>query len=408
MAVIRIATTRQRDFRPLGTAGQIAIDSWSVLTTLLARELSPAHAALFAEPVVDAARGETDWYAEGDGSPVPIGLADPGVRETALNERARLEQGIRGLAARKRSAPDESQRFLGDMLELALSIPGNDQVYVLGNRPVLVAWGHAPSGAAPERVALTGQSAAPPVAMAILPPPRLPATVSRLRRWLIPALLASLLLPLLALLLLFLDPFGWYAVAAPQCHIAPGQPALLAALRDAADQEATLRAALAQVTDEAGRRHLQCPPIHVQAPATPAPAPPSGDVKRAEERGAHTGKLQIILAWEDRNDLDLHVLCPDGSEISYNTRQSCGGELDVDANGDARTAGASPVENVFFQEPAAGVYRVLVDPYAMRVAVDSPFRITIRREGEPDRVITGTAHNGQHGQEVTQVEVAPK
>lgn len=368
MAVIRIATTRQRDFRPLGTAGQVAIESWSVLTTLLARELSSAHAALFAEPVVDATRGETDWYAEGDGTPMPIGLADPGVRQAVLTERTRLQQDISGLAVRKRSAPDESQRFLGDMLGLALSVPGDDQVYVLGNRPVLVAWGHAPSGAAPEQVALTGRSAAPPVAMTILPPPGLPAAVSGLRRWLIPALLASLLLPLVALLLLFVDPFGWYSVAAPECHIAQGQLALLAALRDAADQETTLRAALAQVTDEAGRRHLQCPPIHVHAPA--ATIPPSSDAKRAEERGAHTGKLQIILAWEDRNDLDLHVLCPDGSELSYNTRQACGGELDVNANGDARAAGVSPVENVYFQDPGPGTYRVVVDPYAMRVAVE--------------------------------------
>ena len=356
--------------------------------------------------MVDAARGETDWYAEGDGTPIPIGLADPGVQQAVQTERDRLTRDISALAARKRSAPDESQRFLGEMLGLALSVPGQDQVYVLGNRPVLVAWGHAPPGAAPEQVPLTGRSAAPPVAMTILPPPGLPVAASGLGRWLIPALLASLLLPLLALLLLFLDPFGWFAVAAPDCHIAQGQPALLAALRDAADQETTLRAALAQVTDEAGRRHLQCPPIQVQA--LPAPVPPADDVRRAAEHGAHTGKLQIILAWEDRNDLDLHVLCPDGGELSYNSRQACGGELDVDANGDARTAGASPVENVYFQEPGPGTYRVVVDPYAMRVAVDSPFRITIRREGEPDRVITGTAHNGEHRQEVAQVEVTPK
>jgi hypothetical protein len=406
MAIIRIATTRQRDFRPLGTAGQFAVESWSVLTTLLRRELSPAHAALFAEPVVDAARGETDWYADGDGAAMSIGLADPAVQSGAATERQRLEQDIRGLAARKRAARDESERFLGDMLELALSVPGQDQVYVLGTRPVLVAWGHAPAGGATEQVVLTGLSDAAPVPMTILPPPRLPAVVSQLRRWLLPALLASFLLPLLALLLLLFDPFGWYAVAAPQCHVAEGQPALLAALRDAAGVEATLRAALAQVTEEAGRRHLQCPPIQVQA--APPPVPPSSDVQRAEQRGAHTGKLQIILAWEDRNDLDLHVFCPGGEELSFNKRQSCGGELDVDANGDYLTANVSPVENVYFTDPAPGIYRVVVDPYAMRVAVDSPFRITIRRDGEPDRVIQGTAHNGQHGQVVTQVEVAPR
>jgi hypothetical protein len=65
------------------------------------------------------------------------------------------------------------------------------------------------------------------------------------------------------------------------------------------------------------------------------------------------------------------------------------------------------VENVYFDDPGPGTYRIVVDPYAMRVAVDSRFRVTIRRDGEPDRVVEGTARNGQHVQTVTQVNVAP-
>jgi hypothetical protein len=409
MAIIRITTTRQRDLQPLGTAGQTAVETWSVLSALLARELSPAHAALLAEPVVDAARGETDWYADGEGTPIPIAMADPAVRAAALAERARLEQDIRAMAGRKRTSRDEGERFLGEMLGLALSVPGEDQVYVLGGKPVLVAWGHAPAGAAPEQVTLTGVTRHAPVPMTILPPPVLPVMRSLLRRWFLPALLVASLLPLLALLLLFFDPFGWYAVGAPQCRVAEGQPELLALLKNETDREATLRAQLAQVTEDAGRRHLQCPPIQVQAPAPPAPpqTPPSRDVQRATERGAHGGKLQIILAWEDRNDLDLHVICPGGAEISYLTRNACNGHLDVDANGDTRTATASPVENVYFDNPAAGTYRVIVDPYVMRVGVESRYRVTIRREGEDDKVIEGVAHNGQRSQPVTEVEVPP-
>jgi hypothetical protein len=410
MAIIRIATTRQRDFQPLGTAGQTAVESWSVLVALIARELSAAHAALLAEPVVDAARGETDWYAEGNGTATPIGMADPAVRSAAVGERARLERDIRALAAAKRSARDEGERFLGEVLGLALSMPGEDQVYILGDRPVLVAWGHVPAGAAPEQVALTGVSHAAPAPMRILPPPLLPAAVSLARRWMLAALLAALLLPLCALLMLLFDPLGWYVLSSPQCQVADGQLGLLATLHDATDREATLRAQLARVTEDAGRRHQQCPPIRIQAPSIPPPRSPSPseDIKRAADHGAHSGKLQIILAWEDRNDLDLHVVCPAGGEISFNTRQACGGQIDVDANGDARVATASPVENVYFDDPAAGTYRVVVNPYAMRVAVDSRFRVTIRRDGEPDKVVEGTARNGVHNQTVTQVDVAPK
>jgi hypothetical protein len=410
MAIIRIATTRQRDFQPLATAGQTAVESWSVLVALLARELSPAHAAFFAEPVENPARGEIDWYADSDGEMIPLPLADPAIQAAATAERNRLEQDIRALAARKRIARSEGERFLGEMIGLALSIPGDDYVYVLSNRPVLVAWGHARTGALPEQAPVVGYRQSAPTPMRILPPPGLPIAMSLVRRWLLPVLLAALLLPVIGLLLMYFDPYGWFAVAGPQCRIADGQPALLAELQDATGRESVLRAELAQVAEAAGRRRLQCPPVRVQAPAPPQPParPPSDDVRRAEERGAHRGRLQIILAWEDRNDLDLYVGCPGGALINFDHKAACGGRLDVDANGDARVANASPVENVYFNAPAPGTYRVIVDPYEMRVGPESHFRVTIRREGEPDRVVEGTARNGQRGRVVTEVQVPPQ
>ena len=156
-----------------------------------------------------------------------------------------------------------------------------------------------------------------------------------------------------------------------------------------------------RLADDAGRRRLQCRPI-----VTPAPLPtprPNTDEQRAQERGAQRGKLEIILAWDDRNDLDLRVICPNGRDfIGYeyipqrpiDHPRACGGTRDVDANGDANTATATPVENVFFADPAAGRYRVTVFSFAMRVSQSSHFRVTVRREGQPDQVFTGTALNG--------------
>ena len=45
---------------------------------------------------------------------------------------------------------------------------------------------------------------------------------------------------------------------------------------------------------------MACPPRVIPAPGT--------DARRAKEAGARTGKLQIILAWDDIDDLDLVVL----------------------------------------------------------------------------------------------------
>ena len=161
-------------------------------------------------------------------------------------------------------------------------------------------------------------------------------------------------------------------------------------------------AELARLTADAGQRRLLCPPVQ----ALQAAVPPSLDAERAQRQGAQSGKLQIILAWDDRNDLDLHVVCPDGVDINFIRRRACGGALDVDANGDMHQLTSTPVENVYFTEPPPGRYRIVVDPYGMRERGASPFRVTIRRDGQADAVVTGTAQNGRRNQVASEFAVA--
>lgn len=403
MAGLLIATTRSQDLQPLAASGQTGIEAWGALHALLLRE-SPAHAALLAEPVANAARGEVDWYAEGDGP--AIRMQDLPETERA-GAQARLDQlagEIQGLAARLGGSRTDGDRFLSEMLGLALRLPGEDSKYVRGGQPVLVGWGHVRSGGRGGAVVLTGRAMPPAAQAAILPPPPSPyAAAPPPRNWLWGALGASLLAPVLAGLLLWRDPFGWFAVDAPQCRLEPGQLGLAQGLQEEVAREGMLRAELARLAADAGQRRLMCPPERVPAAA----APPSQDAERAQRQGAQTGTLQIILAWDDRNDLDLHVMCPDGVDINYIRRQACGGTLDVDANGDVRRLTPTPVENVFFTEPQPGRYRVVVDPYGMRERPASPFRLTVRRDGQPDQVTAGTAQNGRRSQMVTEFTVAP-
>ncbi len=403
MASLLIATTRSQDLQPLAAAGQTVIEAWGTLHALL-RDQSPALAALLAEPVANAARGEVDWYAEGDGPATR--LQDLPDAERAVVQ-ARLDQRvgeIQALAAQLGSSRTGSDRFLSDMLGLALRLPGEDSKYGRGGQPVLVGWGHVRSGGRGGAVVLTGQAMSPAAQAAILPPPPSPyAAPPPPRTWLWGALGASLLAPVLAGLLLWRDPFGWFAVDAPQCRLEPGQLGLAQGLQEEVAREGVLRAELARLAADAGQRRLMCPPEPVPA----ATAAPSQDAQRAQRQGAQAGKLQIILAWDDRNDLDLHVVCPDGVDINYIRRQACGGTLDVDANGDVRRLTPTPVENVFFTEPQPGRYRVVVDPYGMRERPASPFRLTVRRDGQPDQVTAGTAQNGRRNQPVTEFTVTP-
>lgn len=398
-----VATTSAQNLQPLGTGGQLAIGAAEALHALILRELTPAHAALLAEPQPNAARGEVDWYAEGDGEAVPLPRLPPEAAAPVRAELDRLTDDIRTVSARFRDAPAESDRFLAAMLDLALRIPDADAIRVRSGKPVLVGWGHQRTGTEAGPAAVLGHVRAPPAPMAILPPPVLPDAAGGPRLWpWLGALALSLLLLAGSLWLLWHPPLAAEPAA---CRLETAGLDALDAWRDVNGRNAALQAELAALVDDAGRRRLQCRPPAQAAAAPPPSPPPSRDAERAQRRGGKTGKLQIILAWDDRNDLDLHVLCPDQEHIFFGHRRGCGGVLDVDANANTRNTTSTPVENVYWAEPGPGTYKVVVDPFAMPFGAESSFRVTVRQEGQPDRVVEGTAVQGQRVAPVLDVQV---
>ena len=84
---------------------------------------------------------------------------------------------------------------------------------------------------------------------------------------------------------------------------------------------------------------------------------------RLAREGGKSGVVQISLAWDDYNDLDMHVFCPSGERIYFNNRKSeCGGELDVDMN--VRPKSKTPIENVVWTDFAPdGEYKIGVHFY---------------------------------------------
>tara|TARA_B100000614_G_scaffold260092_1_gene286167 strand:- start:776 stop:1735 length:960 start_codon:yes stop_codon:yes gene_type:complete len=94
-------------------------------------------------------------------------------------------------------------------------------------------------------------------------------------------------------------------------------------------------------------------------------APPENDDldQRLQREGGKTGAVQVSLAWDDYNDLDLHLFCPSGERIYFNNKKSdCGGELDVDMN--VKPVSDNAVENVVWpKNPPKGTYKVGVHFY---------------------------------------------
>jgi hypothetical protein len=402
-----IATTRNAELQVLGTGGQLAVQAWDQISGYLRRARSPAHAALFAEPNPDADRGITDWYAGVQGAAPPLETLPEAAQEVARAEFTRLYGDIREEADRLRASTRESERFLGELIALALITPATDCLRVVGGQPVLVAWGHAKLGEAPSPELLIGMTRrrGGAGAMQIVGPPAAPPEKRSWLSWLLGLL--GLLLLLLLLLLLWRDPFGWFKAALPQCVVQPGNAELLDELRAAQAREAALRTDIAGEMLRLGDRRTACPPPEPpprprppEPPRVmpPPPAPRQEDADRARREGARSGRVQIILAWDDRNDLDLVMICPNGERLYFDHRQACGAVLDVDRNAGNNPLTPTPVENIVFAaEPAPGRYRIIVWHFQNNppAPASSPYRVTVKREGRPDQVFTGRVAAGQ-------------
>jgi Ca-activated chloride channel family protein len=106
---------------------------------------------------------------------------------------------------------------------------------------------------------------------------------------------------------------------------------------------------------------------------------------RLARAGAKSGDVRFSLMWNNRNDLDLHVVDPSRAHIFYSHRRSyTGGELDVDMNVNGETL--KPVENIYWPRDGApeGRYRVWVNMFRHHEARSetTPFVVEIQNRSE--------------------------
>jgi hypothetical protein len=95
-----------------------------------------------------------------------------------------------------------------------------------------------------------------------------------------------------------------------------------------------------------------------------------------------TGDVQVLLSWNNYNDLDLICTDPEGASVWFkNKRVASGGQLQIDMNveyPDSKT----PIENIFWEPNAApnGTYNVYLLYYARHESTidETPYTVKIK------------------------------
>jgi hypothetical protein len=411
--------TRQSDLQPLIANGIPVFRMYGQIRIELLRGLSQDHLGLFADPNPDPTSGDIQWFAPNPGQIGRLADCTEDQRQEYEFHLARLVDDITQHIERLNRTGDDDARNMANVLTMALEIPDESHIFVVGGLPVLAGWGHVPRGPAVLRkplIALAKRvltitpppAPEPDVGPGVPPSPQPepaahlaqapplppeqpephpdagdPADGTRIRA-LIPivnevvgpariAVVNWALWPILAVLLVAIGYLllRYCALGWPLSLLADNNPILNYCVggeplrnNDLSAHLADLQAALAE------KQRRLCAATPIPAPTPPPVLPPNNSRRRVEDAGGRIGAVNVILTWSTDDDLDLHVTCPSGKVIYHGNKQDCGGVLDVDANSSDVNKTTSPAENITWPEGAApaGTYKVEVDPYRRRNA----------------------------------------
>jgi hypothetical protein len=112
---------------------------------------------------------------------------------------------------------------------------------------------------------------------------------------------------------------------------------------------------------------------------------------------AKTGKLRVTLTWQDRIDLDLHVVTPSGAKLWYRDRDTAdGGIFDSDSCIGTTCQGDSFRESVYWRgEPTEGHYTFWAVNYTGDRQAALTFDLSINGERKTFQSTVPAARNGE-------------
>jgi hypothetical protein len=112
-----------------------------------------------------------------------------------------------------------------------------------------------------------------------------------------------------------------------------------------------------------------------------------------------TGDVQVSLTFDQQDDVDLHVVDPNGDTVFFAMRTvPSGGMLDLDANPVCSPPHGN-AENITWPEGSAplGTYQVLIDLFASCFPNPVNYTLTISVVGSAPQILSGTLQPGDAG-----------
>lgn len=343
-----IVTTRS-GVRPLGVRGEPLHNAAPQLRRVVRRRLGDEAADLLADPQLHENDQGIDWYASWSGPVRAVNDLAPAEREAVLANVERTLAEIRRLGDMLAGhGPKEETGVVGLSLKLAARAPSPSFVFLVGDRPVIVAWGYETEAAnALLPLALPRVPDARPPNSQVLerrpvleaaqrtPVSTMPAVIpaAGIPWWRTLAVALPLLLLLLAgawLLRGLLPVPPDVAIAtlegpdAPPAPEAPPDPlpALKASFAVEQSRERVLKVELGLAEAELKRRIADCkppeppkPPQVAVAPPPPAPAPPKVEPPKPAPAPAP--------APQPRNPSDNRLRLPNAPTNDYSFMQGC-------------------------------------------------------------------------------------
>jgi hypothetical protein len=407
-----ITTTPLLDMRPVGSPAERSLPR---LEAILSREFKNRVTMRLAEPIERRDGAGIDWYIDNENDEGLMRLKDL-PEDLATYYKKRLEADVAtigGAAQSYETRTDQAAKSTAAALRNAICYPGDEHLWVIGDTRsgkacvVVTAWGYE------QRTSeLTGNHAIhrrerffPDSAQVMIdqPPPTAETVpvktvlVERPGNWLrmltaalwviaivLPFVIGWLLLPACGLRVPFTQTvvYGWGDGAF--CRQVPNPQLELSGSR-----VETARAELDSLKDDVVTKIFRC------APVAEAATPRDEDLIEAEGLDVDPDETSVSLTWNNTNDLDLFIGCPDGSEVPLNGAR-CGFRHQIDKNdGVHGPSVTNPVEYIRAEQQTLppGTYKVIVRYYKNNPpsGVATDFTVAVRRNGEKKEFSTRTS-----------------